>query len=151
MMEVFKILIVMVFIQTYTYAKINQPKAVDHVSEIALFWMCLLDACLYLQIVNTDLNKKKHSVKKKNKIKKIKILNSCILFHEIYILIKWILWKEKKCYFPLFFQFVSQNGNLETGELEALLDHEDKIYFLWDIEEIYETSPASEMIWIYDR
>ena len=36
--------------------------AVDHVSEIALFWMCLLDACLYLQIVNTDLNKKKHSV-----------------------------------------------------------------------------------------
>lgn len=33
--------------------------AVDHVSEIALFWMCLLDACLYLQIVNTDLNKKK--------------------------------------------------------------------------------------------
>ena len=42
MMEMFKILIVMVFIQTYTYAKINQPK----------------------------------------------ILNSCILFHEIYILIK---------------------------------------------------------------
>lgn len=36
--------------------------AVDHVSEIALFWMCLLDVCLYLQIVNTDLNKKKHSV-----------------------------------------------------------------------------------------
>ena len=26
MMEVFKILIVMVFIQTYTFAKINQPK-----------------------------------------------------------------------------------------------------------------------------
>ena len=37
--------------------------AVDHVSEIALFWMCLLDACLYLQIVNTDLNKKKKKKK----------------------------------------------------------------------------------------